>query len=210
MKTVIIDGIRFTLSNGKKYHYNSKLRKHLHQYVWEKENGKVPEGWEIHHIDRDTTNNDISNLEALPMLEHKAIHTEMLHNDPERLEKMRLNLEINARPKANEWHGSSDGIEWHKEHYEKTKHKLHTKKEFECEQCGSSFIGVNNGVNRFCSNKCKSKWRRVNGLDDVTRECENCHKEFTVNKYSKTTHCSRSCSAKTRWIKRKDSLDLQE
>jgi len=134
----------------------------------------------------------------------------MLHNDPERLEKMRLNLEINARPKANEWHGSSDGIEWHKEHYENTKHKLHTKKEFECEQCGSSFIGVNNGVNRFCSNKCKSKWRRVNGLDDVTRECENCHKEFTVNKYSKTTHCSRSCSAKTRWIKRKDSLDLQE
>lgn len=210
MKTVIVDGIKFTLSNGKKYHYNSKLRKHLHQYVWEKENGEVPEGWEIHHIDINPNNNDISNLEALPILEHKAIHTKLLHKDPERLEKMRLNLEVNARPKANEWHGSDEGIKWHTEHYENMKHKLHVNKNFKCEQCGIDFDSVDVGANRFCSNKCKSKWRRASGLDDVVRKCEICHKDFTVNKYSKTTNCSRSCGATKRWTKRKDSLDLQE
>ena len=59
MKTIIIDGFKFTMTGGKKYHYNSALRKHLHQYIWEKENGSIPEGHEIHHIDMDTTNNKV-------------------------------------------------------------------------------------------------------------------------------------------------------
>ena len=210
MKTYIVDGIRFTKSNGKIYHYNSKLRKHMHQYVWEKENGPTPKGWEIHHIDGDTDNNDISNLQAMPMLEHKAIHAEKLRNDPERLEKMRINLDINARPKANEWHGSKEGREWHKRHYEEHKQLLHQKKKFICEQCNSEFVGVDMGKNRFCSKKCKSKWRRDSGLDDVIRVCDNCNKEFTINKYSKTRNCSKKCAAIQRSKKRKDSLNLQE
>ena len=210
MKSYVVDGIRFTKAKGKVYHYNTKLRKHMHQYVWEKENGPTPKGWEIHHIDGDTDNNDISNLQAMPMLEHKAIHTEQLRNDPARLEKMRINFELNARPKANEWHGSKEGREWHKQHYEEYKELLHQKKTFVCEQCGSEFVTVNIGSNRFCSNKCKSKWRRDNGLDDVVRVCENCNEEFTVNKYSKTRNCSKKCAAIQRSKKRKDSLNLQE
>jgi len=210
MKTVIIDGFRFTKSNGKPYHYNSNLRKHLHQYVWEKANGAIPKGWETHHIDGDVENNDISNLQALPMLEHKAIHTDKLRNNPERLEKMRVNLHEKARPEANKWHKSEEGRKWHKEHYEKTKHKLHEQKKMVCEQCESVFESVDNGANRFCSNKCKSKWRRESGLDDVVRRCENCGGSFTINKYSKTTNCSKTCAAMIRWKKRKDSLNLQE
>lgn len=210
MKTVVIDGIRFTKSGGKKYHYNSTIRKHLHQYVWTRANGNVPKGWEVHHIDGNTDNNDISNLTALPIVEHKAVHTEQLRNDPKRLAKMRLNLIEKAVPKASEWHGSSDGIEWHKEHYESMKHLLHLTDTFKCEQCHIDFEAVATGSNRFCSNKCKSKWRRDSGLDDVIRKCEQCNDEFKTNKYSKTIYCSKSCASKGRWEKRKDSLDLQE
>lgn len=210
MKSHVVDGIRFTKAKGKRYHYNTRLRKHMHQYVWEKENGPTPKGWEVHHIDGDTDNNDISNLQAMPRSEHKAIHAERLRNDPARLEKMRINLELNARPKASEWHGSKEGREWHKRHYEEYKELLHQKETFVCEQCGSEFVTVNMGSNRFCSNNCKSKWRRNSGLDDVVRVCENCNEEFTVNKYKKTKNCSRKCAAIQRSKKRKDSLNLQE
>lgn len=182
----------------------------MHQYVWEKENGPTPKGWEVHHIDGDTDNNDISNLQAMPRSEHKAIHAERLRNDPARLEKMRINLELNARPKASEWHGSKEGREWHKRHYEEYKELLHQKEAFVCEECSSEFVTVNTGSNRFCSNNCKSRWRRNSGLDDVVRVCENCNEEFTVNKYKKTKNCSRKCAAIQRSKKRKDSLNLQE
>jgi HNH endonuclease len=43
----------------------------LHRAVWEHHHGVVPEGHEIHHRDEDTLNNDISNLEAVPLSVHR-------------------------------------------------------------------------------------------------------------------------------------------
>lgn len=45
-----------------------------HRIVWEEHYGKIPEGMQIHHIDGDKTNNDISNLQLLTPLEHSRIH----------------------------------------------------------------------------------------------------------------------------------------
>ena len=210
MKTIIIDGRRFTISKGKKYHYNSSLRKHLHQYVWEKEHGPIPKGYEIHHIDGNTMNNDITNLMMVTIKEHKEIHANNISE--ERMDYLRKNLDKNARPKAIKWHKSEKGSEWHKKHYETMKEKLHAKHEFKCECCGEIFEGVNNGVNRFCSNKCISRFRRMNGLDNVVRKCVTCGKEFSTNKYKKTINCSKSCSSKMKWENRKlkDSPNLQE
>lgn len=218
-KTIKIDGRSFTLCEGKRYHYNTRLRKTLHQYLWEKENGPLPKGWEIHHKDLDTTNNDLSNLEAMPAEEHKAIHRELNKNNKVWLENKRKNLEKNARPKANEWHGSEAGREWHRKHYEEMKDKLHQTITITCECCGKECeVGLST-TNRFCSNKCKSKWRRDNGLDDEERVCGYCGKTYICNKYSKTRACSRSCGCKlgrklARELreknKQKDSPNLQE
>lgn len=211
MKTVIVDGIRFTLSNGKNYHYNSKLRKHLHQYVWERQNGKIPKGHEIHHKDLNTLNNNIDNLELMKVEDHRKLHSIISWNE-ERRKWARNNLREKALPKAKEWHGSEEGIEWHKKHYEKVKDKFHTTKNITCESCGEeATVGVSK-TNRFCSNKCKSKWRRDNGLDDEKRVCVTCDKEFTVNKYSKSKNCSKSCMMvqRHRQNKLKDSPNLQE
>lgn len=210
MKTITMDGRKFTLSKGKKYHYNSNLRKHLHQYVWEKHNGEIPKGYEIHHIDFNTMNNDINNLVMLTIKEHKQIHRDSLTK--ERLEFLRENLDKNVRPKASEWHKSKEGSEWHKKHYEENKEKLHRKEILVCDCCGSKFEGIPREGNRFCSNKCKSKYRRENGLDNVKRVCITCGKEFEMNKYSKTVNCSRKCSSIMKWNNRKlkDSPTLQE
>lgn len=64
------DGKKFTLRNTGYYGLTTNKRTLMHRYVWEKINGEIPKGWDIHHIDNDKSNNDISNLECLPKAEH--------------------------------------------------------------------------------------------------------------------------------------------
>lgn len=45
-----------------------------HRYVWEKENGPIPDGYSIHHINGNQTDNRIENLELLPIGEHVRMH----------------------------------------------------------------------------------------------------------------------------------------
>lgn len=45
-----------------------------HCIVWEKHNGKIPLGMQIHHRDEDKTNNNIDNLQLVTPLEHKRLH----------------------------------------------------------------------------------------------------------------------------------------
>ena len=46
----------------------------LHRYIWEKHNGSIPEGYVIHHIDGDKSNNNIENLQKLKYSKHLSIH----------------------------------------------------------------------------------------------------------------------------------------
>ncbi len=43
--------------------------------VWEQENGPIPAQHEVHHIDGDKLNNDLSNLQCLSLSEHRRIHS---------------------------------------------------------------------------------------------------------------------------------------
>ena len=42
----------------------------MHRDVWEYYNGKILKGHDIHHIDRDKINNNITNLELYSKSEH--------------------------------------------------------------------------------------------------------------------------------------------
>lgn len=192
MKTTqTFDGINFYIDKSTGYFFNSTLVKRMHQYVWEFYNGDIPKGYEIHHIDHDKSNNHIDNLELMTAFEHRAYHGGI---------RGRLNVENghldNIRDLSKEWHGSEEGIEWHKQHYKNHKEKLHEEKEFICVQCDKHYVGVDNGQNRFCSGSCKSKFRRASGVDDTNKECVICGTGFTANKYSKARTCSGSCRAK--------------
>ena len=70
---IIYDDKKWAISKTTGYYrLTNKRDKHisLHRFVWEKEKGKIPLGWDIHHIDNDKTNNKIENLECLPKSEH--------------------------------------------------------------------------------------------------------------------------------------------
>jgi hypothetical protein len=53
----------------------------VHVYVWEKENGPKPLGFDIHHKDYDKGNYKIENLELLSKSDHQKIHAGWLKVD---------------------------------------------------------------------------------------------------------------------------------
>lgn len=196
-KYQFFNGVKFTKDEKTGYYLNSTLRIRMHRYVWEFYNGKIPEGYEIHHKDHNRANNDISNLEIMKKGKHSSLHcSETVNANPERTKEILDRI----RPLTKEWHGSEEGRQWHKDHYEKTKENLHKLYRFACEQCGKPF--ESSQINsRFCSNACKSRWRRENGLDDEIRICAICGKEFSTNRFSKQRTCGRRCGNRLRMKK---------
>lgn len=186
------DGYKFTRDDNTGYYLNSTIRKRLHRYVWEYHNGEIPEDCEIHHIDSDKSNNDIDNLKLIKQSKHRKLHGKKRYkNDEEWFEE----FHNKGIEKAKDWHKSEEGSKWHKKQYKKSLGNR-KQKEFICKQCGKKFKTIDNGHNKFCSNKCKSAWRRKTGKDDIKRTCIICGNNFTANKYSDTKTCSGSCASK--------------
>lgn len=181
------NGVKFCRDEKTGYYLNSTLRIRMHRYVWEHEVGEIPEGYEIHHIDKDKSKNKLENLALMKREAHNALHAA----DEEKKEKLRENAS-RARKYASEWHGSPEGIEWHKK---QAKHiqEVVKPKEFVCQRCGKTFLSKPFGNHKYCSNACKAAARRDSGVDNETRICEICGKEFTVSKYSNSRFCSVAC-----------------
>lgn len=174
----------------------------IHRYVWEFYNGEIPEGYDIHHKDGNRANNDITNLEMLERSEHKKYHSE--HLSEEERERRRVNMLTNAMPKAVEWHKSEEGSKWHSEHIQRQRETDCFKREFVCSCCGKTYIGElrSSSDSHFCSNACKSKYRRKMGLDLIDAECPVCHNIFRTNKTRPSETCSRSCANRYRYLKK--------
>lgn len=66
----VYNGKKFTLRNNGYYGLTTNERTLMHRYVWEAEIGPIPEGWDIHHINEDKSDNRIENFECLPKAEH--------------------------------------------------------------------------------------------------------------------------------------------
>lgn len=91
---ILIKGIKFDYPYwrvrvaGKQQYYN------LHRLVWETLRGPIPKGMQVHHIDGNKVNNDISNLTLLPIGAHQALH-------------------MKGKPKSEEWKANMSK-NWHK------------------------------------------------------------------------------------------------
>lgn len=169
---------------------------YLHRQVWEDQYGKIPDGYQIHHKDGDTANNDISNLELLENSEHQRLHGGTL-SDAER-DKLRKRVD-EIRHLTVKWHRSEEGRAWHREHAKKT---IGVRKEYTgiCQECGATYISTTSHQ-KFCSNKCKARARRKSAADKVVKTCEYCGVEFISNKYDDSKFCSNKCGKLSYWAK---------
>lgn len=195
-KRAVFGGLVFTRDDKTGYYLNSTIHARLHRMVYEQYNGAIPDGYHVHHIDHDRGNNEPSNLIALSPGDHQRLHGEEMSD--EQRKKLADNLRKNVIPAAAEWHKSEVGHIWHLKHYADNAESMHARRWMICAYCNAGFYGVANGTTRFCSNACKSAWRRKAGLDNEVRRCAFCGKEFTANKYADTQTCSYSCANRRR------------
>lgn len=182
---------------GKKFYLDKKTgywistatpRIRAHRWVWTCSHGAIPKGHHIHHIDGNKSNNCISNLEILQSREHLSRHM-----TPERREAAAM-WASKIRPLTKEWHRSLEGKEWHRMHaYRSLPTVIGKIYPMSCQNCSKHFNGKKKGQT-FCSNACKSSFRRNSGVDNVNRNCENCQTSYRVNRYAKRRFCSRVCS----------------
>ena len=166
------------------------ISKALHQEIWKDCYGKIPAGYHIHHKDGNYSNNSIENLEAITHSKHLSYHRKKYC--AENKDEILKHLE-RIRPLTKEWHASKEGREWHSQHG-KNVFGNRPYQTFKCMLCGEIYKSKKPNNNKFCSNKCKSKWRRESGVDDVTRECIVCGVSFNINHYRKTQVCGNACS----------------
>ena len=184
------DGRTFRRDKRTGYYLGSKApRKRLHVYVWEFYHGAIPEGYHVHHKDGDKGNNELENLELLSQAEHLRLHGSTLPE--ERKQAKRKSLAENALPKAVEWHKSAEGRAWHSRHGAEV-FANREPRSYVCDNCGKEFATKNvygEHEHRFCSNKCKSAFRRKSGVDDIDMFCSICGAVFRKNRYYKQTKC---------------------
>lgn len=166
-------------------------RKRLHVYVWEREHGTIPKGYHVHHIDHNKANNEPDNLALLTASQHRQIHADEMED--ERRAKIKRNLIEKAIPASKAWHSSKEGLEWHRQHGIKMMREREPIT-YTCTMCGKEFQSrhiYGKNENHFCSNNCKSAYRRKSGVDDVEKICECCGEGFKANKYSTVKYCQK-------------------
>lgn len=164
-----------------------------HTWVWKHFHKIIPKGYHVHHINEDKSDNNIENLELIKASRHMSLHMQ----DPIRKQQAREAAE-KIRPLTKAWHRSAEGHAWHQYHAEKQKFGKWEARKLECKQCKSEYETTKRSQSYFCSNKCKSAWRRKAGLDNIVKKCLICDKEFIIHKYKQTKTCGRACGTKLR------------
>jgi len=74
---ILVDDFKFTINRDGYYECTTVDRLMLHNYNWEKVNGKIQKGYELHHIDLNKINNEVSNLQLLTPSEHTKLHSKL-------------------------------------------------------------------------------------------------------------------------------------
>lgn len=145
------NGHNYYLYKGERYF--SRGRSRLHRKVWEFYNGKIPNGYHIHHVDNNPHNNDISNLNIVAGTLHLRFSAKQTtKNNPE----WRKEFHAKGIEAAKEWHKSEEGRAWHREH---GKQCWINKPYFtyKCKECGKEFKTKSNIGSSYCHNNCKAK-----------------------------------------------------
>lgn len=168
----------------KEGHYTGEVR--LHREVYKYCVGDIPEGYDIHHIDRDKANNTSNNLQCLSRSAHRK-----LHNSEDKITVACLycgkSFVVERRSDNNAYCSSTCRIA-HLYRLEENQ-TVHI-----CERCGKEFIAYKYSAAKFCSDAC-----RYADVKTIKKACPVCGKEFESPAWRDYPCCSHSCGSKLMW-----------
>lgn len=77
-------GVGYTTAKGYHRIYDPEQRRNrlAHDVEWERHNGPIPEGFEIHHRNHQKQDNSIENLELVDDITHKRLDSPHYRRDP--------------------------------------------------------------------------------------------------------------------------------
>ena len=101
---------------------------YVHRLVWEKHNGPIPTGMQIHHINGNIHDNRIANLELVSPSKHNSVHKTITATHRECIDcnqtfsidnfpvskKNKITGTITRRPRCRECFKAYDLDKWHK------------------------------------------------------------------------------------------------
>lgn len=169
----------------------------IHRAVWQYYNGKIPEGYEIHHIDENPVNNDIKNLTCLQATKHHSHHMQKRESQEYTCQFCGQKFLSNGIGKIR-FCSTKCNNAWHT-HCDKETRK--------CVVCGKDFQTRRQSRTVCCSPSCGVIFAHRNSKKPSVKQiCPACGKEFTL-KYPSTKQicCSQSCAAKLRCQQRKQA-----
>lgn len=205
-KSVVYNGLNFVRDDKSGYYRAHEFGRSkpwlLHRYVMYVAGIEIGKNCEVHHIDGDRSNNLISNLEVMDAIEHKKKHAETMSD--ELRQWRRDNMLTNAIPSARAWHRTEEGHAWHVQHgKEVAKAQSQVVYDCVCKCCNQPFQCTAKKSD-YCSNACKAKYRRDQGVDDIEATCSYCGHTFKRNKYAlrkklekgENVYCSIRCATR--------------
>ena len=198
---ITFNGIEYRLMGTRKYYLSQskdykgrRNPKGLHVAIWEfYNNDTVNKGYCVHHIDGNSFNNDINNLERISIKEHLSMHAKHNLQNPEYV--IQNNKTLNeARGKATEWHRSPAGHEFHIKHSREIAEK-NANKTYKgiCVECGKETISKQPDT-KFCNDSCGKKYRRKQGLYGYEGICIMCGDTFKGFKSESASPQKKTCS----------------
>ena len=153
--------------NGNRYnkqkdgYYRSLNGKFLHRKIWKHFNGEIPEGYVIHHIDGDPSNNDLENLQMVTRSEHVKLHMAVKKYVCKFCGK---EFESKGNVKGECYFCSENcSDKW----YYRNNQEIRI-----CEECGKEFYAYKYKKIRFCSKECLKKGRSRIFLEKKLRKSE--------------------------------------
>ncbi|MBR0289662.1 MAG: HNH endonuclease [Selenomonadaceae bacterium] len=163
----------------------------IHRDVWSYYHGEIPKEHDIHHVDEDKNNNDVSNLQCLSKSQHRSVHNKNLTPVEYTCQfcgkiftsnKTDNNVQFCSKTCYNKW-----------AHRKKTEVRI-------CVICGNSFTISKYSPTLTCSLSCRSQLILKNAsVQPIEKICPACGKKFFTHS-AKRKYCSPVCG-KTAKIK---------
>lgn len=179
---MVMDGIKFHCTTAG--YFMGKVDGEgimFHRYIYEREHGKIPDGYLIHHIDGDPTNNSIDNLQRVTPAEHCQIHNLVYDFTEEQLVEMQELRKTTSVNDLAEKYG-----------------------------CSKSTIGLRAGTIRPDNKRHVVQVKRAPFTDEEILSMVEMHKTMTVKEISKVFKCrTDTVSAYLNELEKKKPMDIE-